>query len=566
MPNFTITKQFLLPSFELSNKEREKIDAFLEILDQANIEKYIGLDYENGDKSQGGRPSYNPYRLFATIAYAFSKHSGSLRKIEESINYDLRFIYLMEQDRPSYVTISKFLNNIIVKFHQEIFTSIVKTIISKFDINIDDVFLDGTKLEANANKYKFVWKPTTFHLRLNETIKGLINKYFADEFSKNKILKSKDVGLYLDCLLRQIDAQGIDLKSLKFGRGYHCLPIVKDYLLLQKYLLKTLEYEEKEAICGQNRHSYFTTDHDATAMCLKEDYYSGLGSNMHAAYNAQIIVSKGIILAYYVGQERTDYYAFIPMLDAFKYGFAAYPKRLCADAGYGSYSNYQYLKAHRIENYVKYQSWQQEMTGTQVDLFSFNEFGQLVCLRGKVAVTFDLYYGRRPKKGTMLYVVTGCKGCRLKCICKAPIKNKDESERVFEVNRELQFFKQEARSNLLSVKGIEMRVNRSSQVEGAFGVIKHDMDYDRIRRRGLENVRAEFMLVSLGYVIRKLFTLIDGTAKLDYWQAPLDLQAAVMPEANIKKLLKKTKLGKNETLRKSYKRHRKRAARNAVVS
>jgi hypothetical protein len=166
----------------------------------------------------------------------------------------------------------------------------------------------------------------------------------------------------------------------------------------------------------------------------------------------------------------------------------------------------------------------------------------------------------------MLYVVTGCKGCRLKCICKAPIKNKDESERVFEVNRELQFFKQEARSNLLSVKGIEMRVNRSSQVEGGFGVIKHDMDYDRIRRRGLENVRAEFMLVSLGYVIRKLFTLIDGTAKLDYWQAPLDLQAAVMPEANIKKMLKKTKLGKNETLRKSYKRHRKRAARNAVVS
>jgi len=49
MPNFTIAKQFLLPSFELSNKEREKIDAFLEILDQANIEKYIGLDYEHGD-------------------------------------------------------------------------------------------------------------------------------------------------------------------------------------------------------------------------------------------------------------------------------------------------------------------------------------------------------------------------------------------------------------------------------------------------------------------------------------------------------------------------------------
>lgn len=33
-----------------------------------------------------------------------------------------------------------------------------------------------------------------------------------------------------------------------------------------------------------------------------------------------------------------------------------------------------------------------------------------------------------------------------------------------------------ARENLLSVKGIEMRVNRSSQVEETFGIIKHDMD------------------------------------------------------------------------------------------
>ena len=41
----------------------------------------------------GGRNAYNPYRLFAAIIYAFSKHSCSLRKIEESIKFDLRFIY-----------------------------------------------------------------------------------------------------------------------------------------------------------------------------------------------------------------------------------------------------------------------------------------------------------------------------------------------------------------------------------------------------------------------------------------------------------------------------------------
>ncbi|MDY5649785.1 MAG: transposase [Candidatus Enterosoma sp.] len=93
-------------------KEKEKMETFLKILELSGVGKII----EKATKKDyaGGRRSYNPYRLFSTIIYAFSKHSGSVRKIEESINYDLRFIYLMEQERPSYVTISSFLNNVVV--------------------------------------------------------------------------------------------------------------------------------------------------------------------------------------------------------------------------------------------------------------------------------------------------------------------------------------------------------------------------------------------------------------------------------------------------------------------
>ena len=100
-----------------------------------------------------------------------------------------------------------------------------------------------------------------------------------------------------------------------------------------------------------------------------------------------------------------------------------------------------------------------------------------------------------------------------------------------------------------------MRVNRSSQVEGAFGVIKQDMDYERVRRRGIENVSAEVMLVSLGYNVKKLFLLIEGKAKLDYWSAPGNLQPEVLPQVKLNKLLnfKPNKKGKNGTLRTSYK-------------
>ena len=112
MPYFTIEKVFLFPSFDIPLKEKEKMETFLKILELSGVGKII----EEATKKDyaGGRRSYNPYRLFATIIYAFSKHSGSVRKIEESINYDFRFIYLMEQERPSYVTISSFLNNVVV--------------------------------------------------------------------------------------------------------------------------------------------------------------------------------------------------------------------------------------------------------------------------------------------------------------------------------------------------------------------------------------------------------------------------------------------------------------------
>lgn len=126
--------------------------------------------------------------------------------------------------------------------------------------------------------------------------------------------------------------------------------------------------------------------------------------------------------------------------------------------------------------------------------------------------------------------------------------------RIFDVNYDYSIIKKKVTQYLLSPKGIEMRVNRSSQVEGAFGVIKQDMVYDRTRRRGLQNVSLEFMLVCLGYNIRKLFSLIEGKAKTDYWVAPIDLKPETIPKIDYDKIFKKTrKKGVNESLRKSYK-------------
>ena len=558
MAYFTVFQERLFSTAELPKREKEKIDAFLCILEESGVGEIIYNETKQ-DKGLGGRNPYNPYRLFASIIYAFSKHSGSLRKIEESLKFDLRFLYINNQEIPSYVTISKFLNNVVVKHFDLIFNKITLTILNKYNIPIDDCFIDGTKIEANANKYKFVYKPTTFKNNLFIKINKLLVQYFNVSENKKSFV-SKEVANYLSELLIIIKKQNLNIDDIKVGRGYKTPKIISDYHLLSSFLLKLLEYEEKDEICGPDRNSYYKTDHDATAMCLKEDYYSGLGSNTHAAYNLQIVVSKGIILTFYVSQDRNDQYALIPTIDKFYSLFNFYPKRLCADSGYSSLKNYLFLFNANIENYIKPSDWSRLISGDKFDLYYFNDNNQLICLNKKVATKTKSYETRIAHKGSFLYVVESCNYCRLKKYCQFNLKE-IKNYRVFDVNYDYFHLKNQAINNLLSIKGIEMRVNRSSQVEGAFGVIKQDMDYDRVRRRGLEAVSLEFMLVCLGYNIRKLFLLIEGKAKLDYWKAPVDLLPETIPNINYKKIPEIRKKGLNESLRSTYK-HKKRAVRN----
>ena len=539
MPYFTIKQIGLFPSYQLNKKEEEKLNRFLVFLENSGVGELIHRECYK-DHSKGGRPPYNYYNLFAASIYAFSKHPGTLRKIEDSFAYDVRFMYLMDNEVPSYAKIGGFLNNLFVKLHHEIYSLLVSQFIKETGISVDDCFLDGTKIEANANKYKFVWKPTTFHKRLDGNIKALLSKYFT--IGKTEPLKSIEVAEYIT-----------KLGGLALGKDGR-----KDYRRLEKYLLKLLEYEEKEEICGPNRNSYFKTDKDATAMALKEDFYSGVGSNMHAAYNIQIIVSKGIALTYYVGQERTDFRAFIPTIEQFHADYGFYPRNLCADAGYGSWRNYAYMAANGIGNYVKSQDWEQLRKGNAIDLYSFNDKEELVCLNGRTATRHSEYNGRHPKGHGYLYVIADCRRCRYQKACKSAIMDKKAPTRIFDVSYELWNGKIAARRNLLTAKGIEMRVNRSAQVEGVFGIVKQDMQYDRFRRRGLDKVHAEICLILIGHLLRKLFTFYDGKARFEYWVAPSGLKDEEMPTVDAKTFRKKIrKKDINESLRLEHRKKKK---------
>ena len=105
-----------------------------------------------------------------------------------------------------------------------------------------------------------------------------------------------------------------------------------------------------------------------------------------------------------------------------------------------------------------------------------------------------------------------------------------------------------------------MRVNRSCQVEGAFGSLKNNMSYDRFRRTSMDKVDTEMMLSCLGYNLRKYMRFIEGKAKFSYWKAPEGTVKGDFKKPSAKRLKnrveKKRKKQPNELARDSHK-HRK---------
>ncbi len=526
MGYFNIKKTLFIVPSKNCNEDFEKIDKFMIFLENSGVGKIIA-NVKYKDNKCKGRNGYNPYNLFAAIIYCFAKFSATLRQIEDKCIFDIRVNYIMEGQVPNYTIICDFINLYILPNQYEIFTCINKQIIKEFNLDISDVFVDGTKIEANANKYKFVWKPTTYHKKLDIKIKELL--LLMETEIKNKILIKANMfnKLIEDYVVRK----NININSIPNGKGRKLTIEQKNYKKANQYLMKLLEYEKKEEICGENRNSYFKTDHDATAMKLKEDYYSKLSHDFHAGYNVQVLVSSLLIMMYGVFQERSDFKTFIPMNELYFKYYHSYPKNECDDSGYGNYINYQYMKKHNIKNYVKYLQWEGETSGKSPQLFYFFEDG-VMCLNTCIGeeVEFD-YYHRRKNKNGKLYKFNGCNQCNYSYKCKAKLKNKDYDFRYIELIPEYELLKEEARINLLSPEGIILRVNRSIQVEGTFGQIKNNMNYDRIRRRGLEKVSCEIMLMCLGANIRRYFSSLNGKSKFkkNCWKIPTTLHSEKFP-------------------------------------
>lgn len=176
MKYYTIRKTFLIPSYAINKNEVEQIDKFLKLLDESGVCEMLKSKEEKRKSEKGGRPTYCEYDMLAVILYSFAIGKTSLREIEDFCSYDLRGIYIMQNEIPTHMTIGNFINEYIVSNKEKIFSLITEQIFKESKLKIDVAYIDGSKFEANSNKYKFVWKPTKHHKNLSEKIRKTLEE------------------------------------------------------------------------------------------------------------------------------------------------------------------------------------------------------------------------------------------------------------------------------------------------------------------------------------------------------------------------------------------------------
>ena len=129
-----------------------------------------------------GRKGYNPIMLFAVLTYANMRGVKAIDRIVELCKRDIGFIWLTKGLQPKRDVFYDFIKN---KLNAEILEDLHYQFIHRLKkenyLTLQELFIDGTKIEANANRYTFVWRGTiNYHVAsLLDKIDKLYTKYNA---------------------------------------------------------------------------------------------------------------------------------------------------------------------------------------------------------------------------------------------------------------------------------------------------------------------------------------------------------------------------------------------------
>ena len=485
----------------------DSVYTFSEVMEHIDLNEYLVQE-----ESETGRPRYDPYTLLKVILFAFMENGYvSTRQIEKYCKTDIRYMWLL-QDRkaPSHMTIDNFMNHNLKENIAGIFAAINGYIFDRESVDLNHVYIDGTKIRANANMYSWVWKKSCTTNRDKTFVKITKLLYLMNEAASYHGVKFGTRTEYAIEYLEEIRDRYarltcIDPEKAVRGRGHRKTPEQRYYDELSGYIRKLKNYAKHIKICGENRNSYSKTDEDATFMRMKRDYMGN--DQLLPGYNVQLGVCDEYIAVYDIQQYASDIDCFKPLMERFKESYGLYPEYPVADAGYGSYNNYLYCAERGIKKYMKFTMFDKESKNSKYRddpyravNFPIDDDGHPVCPGGKrffylrTAPIHGNKYGRTEEQ----YQCEDCGGCSHRSQC-----HKSAGNRIVRLNEELTAFHKEVLDNLNSVHGALLRMNRSIQAEGAYGIIKWNRSYIRARRRGLKGMFLEIGMICCGFNLHK---------------------------------------------------------------
>ena len=508
-----------------------------------------------------GKHGFNPIMKYGVLTYANMRGIREIDRIVELCKRDLAFIWLSQGTQPKRDAFYDFINK---KLTPEILDDLNYQLLRRLKkeglITLESLFIDGTKIEANANRYTFVWRGTlNYHLvGLLANIDVLYHKYntlledngYSEKYGlgnammfiiegidkvrtvieknrKRKLTKHKklpnntiieiDNCSPLDILKLQKNLMTIaENEGIKFiyGKGKKKSEIQQLYEELDACGTKLMEYKECFEVMGKERNSYSKTDLAATFMRMKDDHM--MNGQLKAAYNVQIAVENYFIVHTYVSNDRTDYNTLIPVVQKHIHTFGEVLREVTADSGYCSEKNLLFLKEHSIESYIKLQDHEQRKTRAYKENIGkyYNMTTQIfedehfyICHDGR-----ELRHIRTEEKEMDGYTQTlevygcaDCSGCEHKsrCLYKYNPEKDTDKNKVMKINERWEALKERSHANIQSEKGILNRQIRSIQTEGHFGDIKENDDFRRFNHRTADKVYKEFMLYAIGRNINK---------------------------------------------------------------
>lgn len=460
----------------------------------------------------GGTTSFHPRMLLKVLLYGYCVKVYTGRKLARALEQNTYFMWLSTMTTPDFRTINNFRSTRAKEVIETLFKELLVFLMEHNYISMEKYFCDGSTFRADANQHKMVWKKNAkrHKAKVEEKCQQLfadideMNKQEDKEYGNNDLEeKGKSTTVTKEILDKKIDDINKKIAESTSKADRKKAASIKNKL--QKNAEKITRYQTQEAKAGA-RSGYNKTDEDASAMMMKNK------KEILPAYNVLAGSEDQFITGVTVHQNPNDGTCFKEHLEQIAAQQPSPPQQLIADSGFGSEQNYALLEDKGIKNFVKYQSYHREQKKSFAksiflkENFIYNSLtDRYLCPNQK-----ELIFNRKntevhPKTGYLStnkqYVCTDCSGCPFYEQC---CKSKEGGNRTIQINEKFEAYKQEARENLQTDEGKQLKKQRSIEIESCFGDIKHNMAFRRFHLRGLTKVKTDMTLIAMAHNLRKI--------------------------------------------------------------